>query len=165
MEWLYKDSVFAELGSGQPTSSYKRFVEQGIGEETEKFYSNGHWPAVRGSEKFVDKAHLHSNRSSKEVCRERKVIGSKVILARVSKKYGCKKSELLVGKRGVDNTGRAMAMKLCQEYGSMKLSEIGKLFGLGSFKTLVGAVHSLRKVCREMGYQRMPGRGACEALF
>ena len=25
-----------------------------------------------------------------------------------------------------------------------------------SFKTLVGAVHSLRKVCEEMGYQRMP---------
>ena len=34
-----------------------------------------------------------------------------------------------------------------------------------SFKTLVGAVHSLRKVCVEMGYQRMPGRSSCEALF
>ena len=34
-----------------------------------------------------------------------------------------------------------------------------------SFKTLVGAVHSLRKVCNEMGYQRMPGRSSCEALF
>jgi len=34
-----------------------------------------------------------------------------------------------------------------------------------SFKTLVGAVHSLRKVCEEMGYQRMPGRASCEALF
>ena len=34
-----------------------------------------------------------------------------------------------------------------------------------SFKTLVGAVHSLEKVCREMGYQRIPGRSSCEALF
>jgi hypothetical protein len=34
-----------------------------------------------------------------------------------------------------------------------------------SFKTLVGAVHLLRKVCEEMGYQRMPGRSSCEALF
>ena len=34
-----------------------------------------------------------------------------------------------------------------------------------SFKTLVGAVHSLEKVCREMGYQRMPGRSSCEALL
>lgn len=34
-----------------------------------------------------------------------------------------------------------------------------------SFKTLVGAVHSLRKVCEEMGYQRIPGRSSCEVLF
>jgi hypothetical protein len=34
-----------------------------------------------------------------------------------------------------------------------------------SFKTLVGAVHTLRKVCNEMGYQRIPGRSSCEALF
>ena len=34
-----------------------------------------------------------------------------------------------------------------------------------SFKTLVGAVHTLRKVCRDLGYQRMPGRSSCEALF
>ena len=34
-----------------------------------------------------------------------------------------------------------------------------------SFKTLVGAVHSLEKVCREMGYQRMSGRSSCEALL
>ena len=33
------------------------------------------------------------------------------------------------------------------------------------FKTLVGAVHSLRKACAEMCYQRIPGRSTCEALF
>ena len=34
-----------------------------------------------------------------------------------------------------------------------------------SFKTFVGSVQSLRKACKAMGYQRMPGRGMCEALF
>ena len=34
-----------------------------------------------------------------------------------------------------------------------------------SFKTLVGVMYSLRKACKEMGYQRMPGRSSCEALF
>ena len=33
------------------------------------------------------------------------------------------------------------------------------------FKTLVGSMYSLKKVCRVLGYQRMPGRGACEKLF
>ena len=34
-----------------------------------------------------------------------------------------------------------------------------------SFKTLVGTAHSLRKVCADLGYQRLPGNSACEALF
>ena len=46
----------------------------------------------------------------------------------------CIRDSLLTAKRGsgVDNTARAMAMKLCQEQGSMKLFEIRELFGLGS---------------------------------
>ena len=50
------------------------------------FYATGYWPAVRSSEKFVDKAHQHSNASSKEVSRELKVVGAGIILAQVSRK-------------------------------------------------------------------------------
>ena len=47
---------------------------------------------------------------------------------------GCAQKKLLKVKRGkgVDNTVRALAMKLCQEQGSMKLAEIARQFGLGS---------------------------------
>ena len=34
-----------------------------------------------------------------------------------------------------------------------------------SFKTLVGTMYSLRRVCKALGYERIPGRGACESLF
>ena len=34
-----------------------------------------------------------------------------------------------------------------------------------SFKTLVSTMHSLRKVCAKLGYQRIPGKSACESLF
>jgi len=102
--------VYEELGSGQPVRSYARFVEQGNDEETEKFYAREHWPAVRGSDKFADKAYLLSNVDGKEVRkRERKVVSS-----------------------GVDNRARGMAMKLCLEQGSMKLSEMAKLFNVSS---------------------------------
>ena len=107
------------------------------------FCAKGHWPEVRGSEKFVDKANLHSNASSKEVSLERTVVRAEVILAVVSRKYGCKKAELLVATRGVGNTGRAMAMKLCQEYGSMKLGQIRKLFGLGSDSGITKSISRL----------------------
>ena len=33
------------------------------------------------------------------------------------------------------------------------------------FKSLVGATHSLRAVCEKLGYKRMPGRSAIEAIF
>ena len=160
-EWLYKDSVSGELGSGQPTASYKRFVERGNDEETEKFYSKGHWPAVRGSEKFTDKAHLHSNASSKEVSRKRQVVEAQVILSRVCREYDCEQHELLRAKRGsgVDNTGRAMAMKLCQEFRSIILAEIGKLFGMGSDSGVTKAVTRLtQRMAEDEGVRRVYNR-------
>jgi len=36
-----------------------------------------------------------------------------------------------------------MAMKLCQEFGSMKLAEIGKLFGIGSDSGVTKAISRL----------------------
>ncbi len=38
-EWLVKEVVFEELGSGQPTSAYGRYVDSGVDTETKKFYS------------------------------------------------------------------------------------------------------------------------------
>ena len=82
----------------------------------------------------MEKAHLHSNRKKPGVRRELKEVASGDILRAVASRYGCTKKDLLTAKRGsgVDNTARAMAMKLCQEQGSMKLLEIRELFGLGS---------------------------------
>ena len=165
-EWLYKDSVLGMLGSGQPTASYKRFVEQGNDEETEKFYSKGHWPAVRGSEKFIDKAHLHSNAGSKEISRKHQAVEAEVILSAVCKKYDCSQKELLTAKRGggVDNTGRAMAIKLCQEYGSMKLAEIGKLFGIGSDSGVTKTVSRLTQRMAEDDSVRKVYDSLCQDL-
>jgi REP element-mobilizing transposase RayT len=134
-DWLYRSAVYEELGSGQPVRSYTRFVEQGNDEETEKFYARDHWPAVRGGEKFADKAYLLSNVDGKEVRkRERKVIFSEAILSAVCERMKCEKKALLYARRGrgVDNRARGMAMKLCLEQGGMKLSEMGKLFNVSS---------------------------------
>ena len=79
-EWLYRDSVYDELGSGKPSASYKRFVESGNDEDTEKFYTKNQWPAIRGSKKFAEKAHLHSNRKKPGVRREHKEVASGDIL-------------------------------------------------------------------------------------
>lgn len=60
----------------------------------------------------------------------------------------CSKRELLKARRGrgVDNTGRAIAMKLCQENGNMKLTEMVKLFNVGSDGTVSRSITGLRKL-------------------
>ena len=133
-DWLYKEAVFSELGSGQPTASYTRFVDGGVDEETDAFYSKNRWPAVRGSKGFAEKALAYSNRSGRGVGQERAKVTAAEILLVVAKRFGCDRQELLLAKRGsgVDNKARLLAMRLCQECGSMKLLEIGKLFGVGS---------------------------------
>jgi len=149
--------VYEELGSGQPVRSYTRFVEQGNDEETEKFYARDHWPAVRGGEKFADKAYLLSNVDGKEVRkRERKVIFSEAILSAVCERMKCEKKALLYARRGrgVDNRARGMAMKLCLEQGGMKLSEMGKLFNVSSDSAVSRSVSRIaglyESICQDL---------------
>lgn len=135
-EWLYKDSVLGEVSSGQSAAQYRRYIEAGNDNATEQFYAKNQWPAVRGSEGFMEDALRHSNSSSPEVGRGRyrNEIESSEILALVASHFDCDEIALLKAKRGrgVDNTARALAMKLCQECGSMRLADMGELFGVNS---------------------------------
>ena len=146
-EWLYKDAVFGELGSKKPTAAYRRYVESGNDEETEKFYAKNRWPAVRGSDKFTQKAHRFSNGEQTAVSRVRREVDVDVILRSVAGHFSCDQGELLVAKRGqgVDNVARSMAMKLCQEQGGMKLSGIGAIFGLSSVSGVTKTISRLNQ--------------------
>ena len=66
--------------------------------------------------------------------KDRPVVASEKILRLVSEHFMCAESDLLRVSRGagVDNTARSVAIKLCQETGSMKLKEVGKIFGIRS---------------------------------
>ena len=133
-EWIYKESVLAELGASHPKAAYKRFIDKGVDQETSVFYNKGNWPAVRGSNEFTESAYLYSNAASIEVRKDRREIASEVILRLVSEHFQCAENELIRVNRGAgaDNTARSIAIKLCQEAGGMKLKEIGKIFGIGS---------------------------------
>lgn len=82
--------------------------------------------------------HFRSNAGGKNVRRERKVASAQEILSLVAKRMDCSKRDLSKARRGrgVDNTGRVIAMKLCQENRSMKLTEMAKLFNVGSDSTV-----------------------------
>ena len=77
---------------------------------------------------------LRSNTNSSEVRRGREVVSADLFLRMVARHLRCTKKDLLLAQLGLgaDNRGRGIAMKLCQEMGSMKLSDMGELFGVGS---------------------------------
>ena len=60
---------------------------------------------------------------------ERKQVGLNEILVAVTKRFSCEEQELLIVRRGVgvDKAARALAIKLCQEYGSMKFRAMGEI--------------------------------------
>jgi len=103
---------------------------------------------VRGSERFADKAYLQSNAASKEVRRPRNVVSSHKILSVVAAHMKCDRKYLLTSKRGrgVDNTGRVLAMKLCQEEGGMRLREMAGLFQVGSDSAVSRTVKRINEV-------------------
>ena len=152
---ISKESVFEELGSGQPTAAYGRFVGQGLDEETEIFYSKDKWPAVRGSAGFVDKAHLHALSESREVKKYQSVKPFKAVVGVVSEYYGCSVAAIVHSKRGRQerNTARWMAMKLSQEHTEMTLLELAREFHVGSYgaiSTTVGKLNELLVVDGEL---------------
>jgi hypothetical protein len=146
-EWLYKDAVVGELEAKQPTASYRRYVEAGNDEDTQKFYARNRWPAVRGSDRFTQKAHRFSNAAKAGVSRERREVDVCVILRSVAKQFNCSQQELLVAKRGqgVDNVARSIAMKMCQEQGGMQLAEIGLVFSIASVSGVTKAISRLNQ--------------------
>lgn len=85
---------------------------------------------------------------SKNVKHERSVVSAQTILSRVAKRTQCGRNDLLNAKRGkgVDNTARAIAMKLCQERGGMKLTEMAKLFNVTSDSTVSRTITGFNKL-------------------
>ncbi|OED42858.1 hypothetical protein AB833_05145 [Chromatiales bacterium (ex Bugula neritina AB1)] len=62
------------------------------------------------------------------------MISAEEILSATARHLDYNKNNLLNARRGrgADNVGRGIAMKLCQNLGSMKLSAMAELFGVGS---------------------------------
>ncbi|OED41606.1 hypothetical protein AB833_09570 [Chromatiales bacterium (ex Bugula neritina AB1)] len=147
-EWLNKETVFGELGSGQPTRSYARYVDHGVDEETERFYSKDNWPVVRGSKEFVENAHRHALSEGREVKRVRSVVPFERVVKIVCEHYDCTEAEVLKSKRGRQerNISRWMAMKLTQENTGMTLLELAKRFQVGSYSAISTTVGKLNKL-------------------
>ena len=153
--WLNRDAVYGELGSRQHASSYKTYVNQGVDQETTGFYGLIKTPSVLGDKKFREKAQKKAQSLGREI--DRKGIKHPVPLAKIIKAvasyYRLTGPEIKQAKRGKGNRNipRWIAMKLCQEVGSAKLTEIAALFEVGHYSTVSQTIGRLNHLMGDSG--------------
>lgn len=151
--WLNRDKVYAELGNAKKHSAYKAFIDQDNDIETEKFYQLENTPSVWGDKKFKAYAYRQAQSLDSEI--DKKGINNTVplleIVERVAKAHGLAVGEVQKARRGqgANNIARWMAMKLCQEVGGAKLSDIATVFGVGHYSTVSQTIGRLNRLIEE----------------
>jgi len=151
--WLNREVVYGELGSVHKYSVYKAFTMRGHDEETAHFYQRKNMPSIWGDKAFKEIAYSQALSLDMEV--EKMGVNQPVplekILATVAGHYNTHISELCCAKRGKGqrNLPRWVAMKLCQEVGGAKLTEIAETFKVGHYSTVSQTIGRLNKVLND----------------
>ena len=150
VDWLNRDTVYGELGSRQKYSAYQRYVEKGNDPETERLYGLKNTPAIFGDERFKELATIHSKSLDREI--DQKGIKLEVPLIKIIKAvgeyYGLTDEAIRTTKRGMGakNIPRWIAMKLCQQVGGAKLTEIADVFNVSHYSTISQTIGRLNRL-------------------
>ena len=152
-DWLNRDAVYGELGSSHRYSAYKRFVAQGVDEETEAFYKRKNTSSIWGSKGFKEYALGRAENLSLEIDKKglKTPVPMEVIVERVAKHYHVEVGQVRVTERGKGkrNVARWMAMKLCQEAGGAKLTDIAQYFNVEHYSTVSQSIGRLNRLMGE----------------
>lgn len=142
-----------ELGSARMSSVYKTYVEQGNDEETTHFYQLKNTPSILGDKKF--KEHAFQQAQSLNIEIDKKGLKHPIPLLQIIKKvasyYETSVNDVQRAKRGqgTKNTPRWVAMKLCQEVGGAKLTDIANEFHVGHYSTVSQTIGRLNRLTQE----------------
>ncbi len=152
-QWLNRDTVYGEMGSFHKYSAYKTFVEAGTDQETDDFYKRRGKPAIWGDKSFKEIAYAKAGNLSIEVDRKglKEVIPLMDIIEAVSAHYHVPIEAIQRAKRGPGspNIPRWIAMKLCQEIGGAKLTELATVFQVGHYSTVSQSIGRLNRLVKE----------------
>ncbi len=151
--WLNRDTVYGELGSRQRYQSYQTYVNQCIDQDIVEFYRLNYIPSVLGDKKFKEEVQKWSKSLDREI--DKKGLKHPVPLAQiieaVANYYQVAEATIKRTKRGKGkrNIPRWVAMKLCQEVGSAKLTEIAEVFEVGHYSTVSQTIGRLNRLKNE----------------
>ena len=151
--WLNREAVYAELGSRQRYKAYKTYVNQGVDQEITAFYRLKHTRSVLGDKRFKEEAQKRCKSLEMEI--DKRGLKHPVALTRIIKAvanyYQLTGPAVKRAKRGQGNSNipRWIAMKLCQEVGSARLTEIAELFEVGHYSTVSKTIGRLNRLIDE----------------
>lgn len=151
--WLNRDSTFDELGNRSKYSAYKAFVERGNDKEIKRFYSLKNTPSILGEKSFKEYAYGQSQSLGKEIDKTglKHPVELLIIIKTVARHFETSDRDILTTKRGagLKNVPRWIAMKLCQEEGGAKLTEIAAVFNVGHYSTVSQTIRRLNALMIE----------------
>lgn len=127
----------------QALRSYKKFMLDTTISDLDQFYASKKLKSILGEDGFIEQIkeeHIYSdNKPDNEVTEKRMLRGECVVLRvkrEVCRSLNVKERSLYAGGRGKENTPRQMAIALSKDLSGLTLSEIAKLYGIKSYKTL-----------------------------
>ena len=151
--WLHVRLGLAFFSTKLKTSLkvYRQFIKDGIDPKTLAFYDKKKQNPILGDQAFLDmikEKYLFADRKlSTEIPEERSFRGHKTasqIAHETSKAFQRPKEELYVSRRGQTNRARLVAVGLTRDLSGLKLSEIGKIFGMNSYKSVGSTCYRLK---------------------
>ena len=151
--WLNRETVYGELASPRRYQAYRQYVDQGNNREISQFYGLSHTPSLLGGQDFKQEMKKKMKKADIEIDSKalQQPIKLSLIVNTVAAYYQLNNHEIIQTKRGkgTRNLPRWMAMKLCQELGSAKLTEIAERFNLGHYSTVSQTIGRLNRLLGE----------------
>jgi len=146
--WLKRELAYRMLGKRERYAGYKAFIEQGVDEETQQFYTKSHLASVIGApafrERLLEKAARQDSIKTEVAVRGRPSIGQ--IVKATAKAYKVTVTSITQPQQGIQhaNKPRKYAMYLGQQVG-YRLKELADAFGVAHVGTISHAVTQVRQ--------------------
>lgn len=138
-EWLNRDAVYGELGSHNRYQAYRHYVDLGNDQHINQIYQQ-QIPWVIGGDKFKKAMEQKLSDKNPEISQRQlqSPVAMPVIISAVADYYQIAINDILQTRRGkgTRNLPRWIAMKLCQEVGSARLTDIATQFNVGHYSTV-----------------------------
>ncbi|GJL53934.1 MAG: hypothetical protein NPIRA02_10660 [Nitrospirales bacterium] len=148
--WLCRDTTYDLLGAKQQYAAYRRYVLEGIDDDTADFYQQGNTPAVMGEPEF--KAWIYDDilpeleaEEKSRVLRPR--LPMQAVVTSVAQAYRTTPTRITTVIKGPQssNEARKLAMYLCQELADVQLKDIANYFQLRHVGSVSCCTHQVRQ--------------------